>query len=105
MSEEQKYMQVFLDLLPNQPKNEASRKGFRNLLRQKFEDTLESARTASWSPDGNWVLFRKQEFFGRIGGAYLVNVRTGQQRQVVADEVQVMDYYCRKSAEFTTDTK
>jgi Tol biopolymer transport system component len=47
--------------------------------------------TASWSADGNWVLFRK--YFGdpRIGwkgGVYMVNVRSGQERQVIADIVQ-----------------
>lgn len=51
------------------------------------------AHTASWSPDGNWVLFRK--YYGApghkwIGGAYLVNVRTAQQQQVIADDVQII---------------
>ena len=51
------------------------------------------AHTSSWSPDGNWVLFRK--YSGApgqkwIGGAYLLNVRTSQQRQVIADEVQII---------------
>jgi len=50
--------------------------------------------TTSWSRDGNWVLFRKSEFFPRgkgIGGVYLINVRTGQQRQVIADNTRTIE--------------
>jgi Tol biopolymer transport system component len=53
-------------------------------------DGFDYYKTASWSPDGNLVLFRKQEFFSRAGGAYLVNVRTGRLRQVIADDVQII---------------
>jgi len=47
--------------------------------------------TASWSADGNWVLFRKYLGYSRIGwkgGVYMVNVRSGKERQVIADIVQ-----------------
>lgn len=50
--------------------------------------------TASWSPDGNWVLFRKSFGYPRtgwIGGVYMLNVRTGEQRQVLADKVQFVE--------------
>jgi len=49
-------------------------------------------RTASWSADGNWVLFRKYFSDPRIGykgGVYMVNVRSGEERQVIADIVQI----------------
>ena len=37
MSDEPQFMNVFLDLLPNQPKNDRSRENFREMLRQKLE--------------------------------------------------------------------
>ncbi len=48
MSKEPKYMKVFLDLLPNQPKNKASRKSYANMLRQRFEEALEDSVDRSW---------------------------------------------------------
>lgn len=48
MSEEAKYMKVFLDLMPNQPKNNASRKSYADMLRQRFEDALEESVDRSW---------------------------------------------------------
>jgi hypothetical protein len=48
MSEQPQFMDVFLDLLPNQPKNEQTRESFRQLLRQRFEDTLTDAVERVW---------------------------------------------------------
>jgi len=45
--------------------------------------------TASWSADGNWVLFRKYHSI-RGGGVYMVNVRSGEQRRVIADSVEII---------------
>ena len=48
MSEQSQFIEVFLDLLPNQPKNEQSRESFRQLLRQRFEAVLADAVERMW---------------------------------------------------------
>jgi len=48
MSEEAQLMEVFIDLLPNQPKNDQTRENLRLLLRQKFEERLPDAIERIW---------------------------------------------------------
>lgn len=48
MSEESQYIDVFFDLLPNQPKNEESREHFRQILRKRFEKSLPDAVERVW---------------------------------------------------------
>jgi uncharacterized protein len=48
MSEEGKFMKVFLDLLPNQPKNDQTRENFRQVLSQRFEERLPEAVERIW---------------------------------------------------------
>jgi hypothetical protein len=48
MNEQPQFIEVFLDLLPNQPKNEQSRESFRQLLRQRFEAVLADAVERMW---------------------------------------------------------
>lgn len=48
MADDQHLMNVFLDLLPNQPKNDKSRESFRHLLRERFEKTLPEAVERIW---------------------------------------------------------
>ncbi|MBI3960906.1 MAG: hypothetical protein HY328_19010 [Chloroflexi bacterium] len=48
MSEQPQIMDVFLDLFSNQPKNDQSREFFRQVLRQRFEDTLTDAVERVW---------------------------------------------------------
>jgi len=38
VTEDRQTLSVFLDLLPNQPKNDQTRENFRGLLRQRFEN-------------------------------------------------------------------
>ncbi len=47
---EQKHqnMDVFLDLLPNQPKNGQGRDNFRQMLRQRFEERLDTSVERIW---------------------------------------------------------
>jgi hypothetical protein len=48
MSEQSQLIDVFLDLLPNQPKNDQSRETFRQFLRQRFEAVLADAVERIW---------------------------------------------------------
>jgi hypothetical protein len=48
MSEQPKSMDVFLDLLPNQPKTDQTRESFRQILRQRFEGRLTDAVERVW---------------------------------------------------------
>lgn len=48
MTEENKLINVFVDLLPNQPKNDATRAMFRQLLTQRFEEQLPEAVERIW---------------------------------------------------------
>jgi len=48
MSEQPQFMDVFLDLLPTQPKNDQTREGFRKLLWQRFEGVLADAVERMW---------------------------------------------------------
>ena len=48
MNDDAQYMQVFLDLLPNQPKNDQSRENFRDMLRQKLETRLAESVERIW---------------------------------------------------------
>lgn len=48
MSDQPQYMNVFLDLLPNQPKNDQGRDNFRQMLRQRFEERLPDAVERIW---------------------------------------------------------
>jgi len=48
MTDDQQLMNVFLDLLPNQPKNDEARKSFRQLLQARFERTLPEAVERIW---------------------------------------------------------
>ncbi|MBI2817080.1 MAG: hypothetical protein HYX72_09085 [Acidobacteria bacterium] len=43
MGDQKQQVEIFLDFLPNQPKNEDTRESFRNLLRQSFEQKLPAA--------------------------------------------------------------
>ncbi len=57
------FMSVFLDLLPNAPKNDQTRENFRGMLRDKFERNLPSAVERIWElppimlqdPEGAYV--------------------------------------------------
>jgi hypothetical protein len=48
MNEQPQGMDIFLDLLPNLPKNDQTRESFRQLLRQRFEDALTDAVERVW---------------------------------------------------------
>jgi hypothetical protein len=48
VTEYRQTLNVFLDLLPNQPKNDQTRESFRGLLRQRFEKTLPDAVERIW---------------------------------------------------------
>ncbi len=48
MNEQPQVMDIFLDLLPNLPKNDQTRESFRQLLRQRFEDVLTDAVERVW---------------------------------------------------------
>lgn len=48
MTEEDKLVNVFLDLSPNQPKNDVTRAEFRQLLTQRFERQLPEAVERIW---------------------------------------------------------
>jgi len=48
MSDERQLMNVFLDLLPNQPRDDQTRESFRQLLRQRFEERLPEAVERIW---------------------------------------------------------
>lgn len=41
-------MEVFLDLLPNQPKNDQARENFRQMLRERFEERLPASVERIW---------------------------------------------------------
>lgn len=41
-------MEVFLDLLPNQPKNDQGRENFRQMLRERFEERLPASVERIW---------------------------------------------------------
>lgn len=62
MNEQPQAMDVFLDLLPNLPKNDQNRAHIEQLLRQRFEDTLPNAVERVWDlppmivkPDGEYL--------------------------------------------------
>lgn len=46
--QKQQNMGVFLDLLPNQPKNDRGRENFRQILRQRFEERLDVSVERIW---------------------------------------------------------
>ncbi len=48
MSEGSQHIDVFIDLLPNQPKNDQSRENFRQILRKRFEKSLPDAVERVW---------------------------------------------------------
>ena len=48
MSEEPQTVDVFIDLLPNRPKNDQTREMFRQVLRQRFEGMLTDAVERVW---------------------------------------------------------
>jgi len=48
MSDERQFMNEFLDLLPNQPRDDQTRERFRQLLRQQFEERLPEAVERIW---------------------------------------------------------
>jgi len=48
VNDESQYMEVFLDLLPNQPKDDQSRDNFRGILRQKLEERLADSIERIW---------------------------------------------------------
>jgi hypothetical protein len=48
MSEPREFIEVFLDLLPNSPKNDQSRENVRQLLRQRFDSSLDDAVERVW---------------------------------------------------------
>ena len=48
MSDKGQHMSVFLDLLPNQPKNEQTRESFRQMLRERFEARLVESADRIW---------------------------------------------------------
>lgn len=66
-------MDVYLDLLPNQPKNDQGRENFRQMLRQRFEERLPKAVERIWDlppiilkePTGDYValLLEARELF------------------------------------------
>lgn len=66
-------MDVYLDLLPNQPKNDQDRESFRQMLRQRFEERLPKAVERIWDlppiilkePTGDYValLLEARELF------------------------------------------
>jgi hypothetical protein len=41
-------MEVFLDLLPNQPRNDATREDFRRLFRERWEERLDDSVERVW---------------------------------------------------------
>lgn len=57
------FMKVFLDLLPNSPKNDQTRENFRGILREEFERNLPDAVDRLWelppvmlqNPEGDYV--------------------------------------------------
>ena len=63
MGDEADYVSVFLDLLPNQPKNDATRESFRQLLTRRFEEFLPEMVERVWElppiilnePSGEYV--------------------------------------------------
>jgi hypothetical protein len=48
MADDTQRLNIFLDLLPNQPKNDTSRENFRGMLRDRFEKTLPDAVERIW---------------------------------------------------------
>ena len=48
MSKNEQHMEVFLDLLSNQPKNDSTRENFRGLFRQRLEERLEDSVERVW---------------------------------------------------------
>jgi hypothetical protein len=48
MADDPQRLSVFLDLLPNQPQNDESRRSFRGLLQTRFEKTLPDAVERIW---------------------------------------------------------
>lgn len=48
VAEQFQHSEVFLDLLPNQPKNDQTRDSFRNLLRERFEQGLSDSVERIW---------------------------------------------------------
>ena len=48
MNEDSQHIDVFLDLLPNQPKNDKSREYFRQLIRERLEKSLPDAVERVW---------------------------------------------------------
>jgi hypothetical protein len=48
MSEQPQRMEVFLDRLSNAPKNDQTREGFRQVLRQQFQDELTNVVERVW---------------------------------------------------------
>lgn len=73
VTEQPQHMNVFLDLLPNQPKNDQARENFRQMLRQRFEEGLPQAVERVWDlppiilkePFGDYValLLEARELF------------------------------------------
>src|SRR5262249_36462670 len=62
MNEERQFKQVYLDLLPNQPKIEQTRDNFRKSVRERFENGLDARVVGGWElptiivePEGEYL--------------------------------------------------
>src|SRR5215470_15344721 len=90
MNEQPQGMDIFLDLLPNLPKNDQTRASFRQLLRQRCEDALTDAVERVWDlppmvvkPQGEYLtllleareLYRAGYFYSCVAMCGIVGVR------------------------------
>jgi hypothetical protein len=66
MSDHKEQAEVFLDLLPNQPKNNQNRESFRELLRQKFEQRLPDAVERIWELPPIILTKRNEEYLSLL---------------------------------------
>jgi hypothetical protein len=62
VTEQNQYISLFLDLLPNQPKDDKTRESFKNILKQRFEANLTDSVERIWdlppiavNPEGEYL--------------------------------------------------
>jgi len=66
MSDQSEFMEVFLDVLPNHPKNDQMRENFKHMLREKFENTLPDAVERIWELPPILLQKRSREYVGLL---------------------------------------
>ena len=66
MSDQGEYLEVFLDVLPDNPKNDQMRENFKDILREKFDNALSDAVERIWELPPIVLQKRPREYVGLL---------------------------------------